>query len=286
MKVLVCGAAGFIGRAICLRLAAAGHEVLRGVRRPARGDVAVDYSADLQAADWLERLRGVDAVVNAVGSISEKGAATFEALHARAPVALFAACAQAGVRRVVQISALGADGGDTAYFTSKRAADEALMALPLEWIILRPSLVFGAEGASAAMFCRAASMPMIVAPALGKARFQPLHVDDLAQAVAAALSPATPAQRVIDIAGDSAVSYDGMLSAYRSAMAFPPAPVLHVPATIMACAAWAGQFCGALLTPETWRMLRAGSALPEAAPPAPPRYASYWAVRRAASTTS
>ncbi|WP_426167742.1 SDR family oxidoreductase [Pseudoduganella sp. R-34] len=263
MKVLVCGAAGFIGRAICLRLAAAGHEVLRGVRRPARGDVVVDYSADLQAADWLERLRGVDAVVNAVGSISEKGAATFEALHARAPVALFAACAQAGVRRVVQISALGADGGDTAYFTSKRAADEALMALPLEWIILRPSLVFGAEGASAAMFCRAASMPMIVAPALGKARFQPLHVDDLAQAVAAALSPATPAQRVIDIAGDSAVSYDGMLSAYRSAMAFPPAPVLHVPATIMACAAWAGQFCGALLTPETWRMLRAGSALPE-----------------------
>lgn len=264
MKVLVCGASGFIGRAICERLAAAGHEVLRGVRRPERhGDVAIDYCADLQPSDWLDRLRGVDAVVNAVGIIRESGAASFEMLHTRAPAALFAACAAAGVGRVVQISALGADSGDAAYFTSKRAADEALMALPLEWFVLRPSLLFGPDGASAAMFCRFASMPLIVAPALGKARFQPLHVDDLAEAVMAALCPATPARRVLDLAGGSAVGYGGMLAAYRKGMDFPPAPVLQIPATVMACAAWAGQFRGALLTPETLRMLRAGSALPD-----------------------
>ncbi|SFF67086.1 Uncharacterized conserved protein YbjT, contains NAD(P)-binding and DUF2867 domains [Duganella sp. CF458] len=262
MKVLVCGAAGFIGRAVCTRLAEVGHEVVRGVRRPERaGDVAIDYHAGLQPCDWLARLRGVDAVVNTVGIIREDGAASFDALHARAPAALFAACSEAGVRRVVQISAHGAAHGDCAYFASKRAADQALMALPVEWIILRPALVFGAGGASAALFCKLASKPLLPAPALGNARFQPVHVEDLADAVAAALAPATPAHRVLDIAGSSAVSYAGMLAAYRAAMGFPPAPILHIPAPAMACAAWAGKLAGALLTPDTWRMLRAGSAL-------------------------
>lgn len=263
MKILVCGASGFIGSAVCARLAAEGHEVLRGVRR-AQGpdDVAIDYSRDLQPAAWRERLRGVDAVVNAVGIIREQGAASFEALHARAPAALFAACAEAGVRRVVQVSALGAANGDTPYFTSKRAADEALMALPLAWTILRPALVFGPGGDSAAMFCQVASMPLMAAPALGGARFQPVHVDDLVQAVLAALDPATPAQRVVDVAGRDTVSYDAMLATYRAAMGFAPAPLLHIPAPLMACAARvAGKIPGVPLTPDNWRMLRAGSAL-------------------------
>ena len=262
MKVLVCGATGFIGNAVCRRLAAEGHDVLRGVRRAARpGDVAIDYSVDLDASAWLERLRGVDAVVNAVGIISEGGGARFETLHALAPSALFAACAEAGVRRVVQISALGAERGGTAYFTSKLAADEALMALPLEWSILRPSLVFGLEGASAAMFCTMASLPVMVAPALGEARFQPVHIDDLVQQVVTALDPAAAARRVIDCAGRDAVGYDEMLAAYRCATGFMPAPVLHIPARLMAGAAWiGGKIPGAPLTPDNWRMLRSGSA--------------------------
>lgn len=263
MNILVCGASGFIGSAVCARLAAAGHRVLRGVRRPqGPDDVAIDYSHDLEPAAWRARLHGVDAVVNAVGIISEHGAASFEALHARAPAALFAACAEAGVQRVVQISALGAERGDTPYFSSKRAADQALMALTLEWIILRPSLVFGPEGDSAAMFCQVASMPLMGAPALGEARFQPVHVDDLAQAVLAAVDPATPARQVVEVAGREAVSYDAMLASYRAAMGFAPAPVLHIPAPAMALAARvAGKIPGVPLTPDNWRMLRAGSAL-------------------------
>lgn len=265
MKVLVCGATGFIGRAVCARLAATGHQVLRGVRRAERpGDVEIDYSADLQPSDWHARLHGVDAVVNAVGILSERGAATFEALHARAPGALFAACVRAGVRRVVQISALGAAHGDTGYFISKRAADQALMLLRLEWTILRPSLVFGLEGDSAVMFCQAASLPVTVAPALGAARFQPIHIEDLVEAVLAALDPAAPAQRVLDLAGGQAVSYDDMLATYRRAMGLVPAPVLHLPAAFMAAAAWVGgKLPGVPLTPDNWRMLRAGSALTE-----------------------
>lgn len=263
MKILVCGAAGLIGSAVCAQLAAEGHQVLRGVRNaPAPDDVPIDYSRDLLPSVWLERLQGVDAVVNAVGIIREQGASRFETLHRAAPAALFAACAEAGVRRVVQISALGAESGDTAYFASKRAADEALQALPLDWIILRPSLVFGTEGASAAIFCRMASMPVLAVPELGAAQFQPVHVDDLAQAVARALDPATPARRVIACAGSSVVSFGGMLAAYRRAMGLAPAPALRIPAIAMTCLAWlGGTLPGLPLTPENWRMLRAGSAL-------------------------
>jgi len=263
MKILVCGASGFIGSAVCARLQADGHDVLRGVRRVARaGELAIDYAADTQPAVWRERLRGVDAVVNAVGIIREQGAATFDALHVRAPAAMFAACAEAGVRRVVQVSALGAADGDSAYFSSKRAGDAALMMLPLEWTVLRPSLVFGRDGESAAMFCQAASLPVMVAPALGAARFQPVHIDDVVQAAVAALDPPTPARRVLDLVGRDAVGYDAMLAAYRSAMGLSPAPLLHIPAPLMAGAAWlGGKLSGVPLTPDNWRMLRAGSAL-------------------------
>lgn len=110
--VLILGASGFLGRHIAAALAAAGHEVIRGVRRPPAGDgaryVAVDYERDHEPADWLPRLERVDAVVNAAGILRERGRSTFEALHVRAPAALFRACAQARVRRVVQVSALGA----------------------------------------------------------------------------------------------------------------------------------------------------------------------------------
>ena len=70
MKVFVTGASGFIGSALCKRLAADGHEVVRGVRTPrGAGDVAVDFSKDLTEEAWLPRLAGVDAVVNGVGMI-------------------------------------------------------------------------------------------------------------------------------------------------------------------------------------------------------------------------
>jgi hypothetical protein len=112
------------------------------------------------------------------------------------------------------------------------------------------------------MFCRLASTPVLLSPALPGARFQPVHIDDLVDAVVRALDPAEPARRVIDVAGPTALSFDEMLAGYRRAMDLSSAPILHVPAPLMACAAWVGQILpGSPLTPATWRMLQAGSAL-------------------------
>lgn len=262
MKVFVCGASGFIGSALCRRLIADGHEVARGVRTPrAAGDVAIDFSKDTAPEAWMGRLAGVDAVVNAAGIIVETRSGRFDDVHHRVPAALFAACAQTGVNRFIQISALGADGGETGYYRTKFAADRTLMALPLRWTILRPSLVYGEGGESSRMFRTLASLPIIPVPSLGTAVFQPVHVDDVAEAVSTCLRVDDSGGRCIDVVGAEARSYRDMIDTYRRAMGFGRGLYVTIPAPFMAMAALASGFIpGAPLNPETWRMLKAGSA--------------------------
>ncbi len=263
MKILVCGASGFIGRAICGTLVAAGHHVVRGVRHPhVPGDLAIDFRRDHQPETWMRRLDGVDAVVNAVGILVEGADGRFEDVHELAPIALFRACTQSHVRRMIQISALGADSGDEGYFRTKRAADQALARLPLEWQILRPSLVYGAEGASAAAFRMLASFPIIPFPGLpARARFQPVHIDDLASAVLRALDQAVPPHQTIDCVGATDHSFKGMLETYRRGMHLDAAWWIPIPAFVLYVTARAGSLVpGSILTRETWQMLQRGSA--------------------------
>lgn len=155
LKVLVCGAE-FLGQAICTRLSRAGHQVIRGVRQARRpDDMAIDFT-DTTVDHWRGRLDGIQVVVGAiVGIIAETRDSPFDALHHRGPAALFAACVEAGVARIIQISALGADTGTSAYFHQQARRRPGLMRLPVAWQILRPSLVHGSDGASAT--CSASS---------------------------------------------------------------------------------------------------------------------------------
>lgn len=205
LRVLLTGATGLIGSAIGDALAARGHEVVRVVRDaaaaarrwPGRPVVVRDMGAVRAPADWQPVVNGIDVVVNAVGILQQRGAQTFDALHRRGPIALFEAAAEAGVARVVQISALGADAGaETAYHRSKRDADEALLALAragrLQAVVLQPSLVFSPQGASTTMFTTWASLPLIPLPAGGRQGVQPVHLEDLVQIAVAAVEGRTP----------------------------------------------------------------------------------------------
>lgn len=188
--MLVLGADGLIGRAVCDALQAAGHCPVRGIRhRQGSGGagvdhVEVDFAHDTHTADWLPRLHGVDAVVNAVGIFAERGAQTFRRIHTQTPRALFAACREAGITRVVQISALGADEhAGSRFHRSKRAGDAALRAMVPTGTVLQPSLVFGAAGTSSRMLMLLAWLPLTVLPSGGSQRIQPIHVDDVATLV-------------------------------------------------------------------------------------------------------
>ncbi|WP_296225725.1 SDR family oxidoreductase [Ralstonia sp. UBA689] len=262
MRILVCGANGFIGAALCERLVRDWHLVLRGVRQP-RGpmDVAIDYTTDLTPGQWLPRLRDVDVVINAVGIIVERGAQTFEKLHYQAPAALFRACQEAGVQHVVQISALGADSGDTAYFQSKYRADLALLAQPMRVHVVRPALVYGPAGTSARMFRALASIPMHGLPSGGQQRLRPVHIDDLVDMVAGLLSPGMELPGpCINAVGATETTYREMLSHYRAAMQLPPALAISIPSALMRMAVAVGdRIPGSPLTRDTWRMLQDGS---------------------------
>ncbi len=193
MQILITGATGLIGQALAQQLARAGHALIcasrsapaPGLLPPGARHLAVDFSEAPASSWWLPHLAGVDVVVNAVGIFNEQGAQTFDALHTRAPVALFEAAARAGVQRVVQVSALGADAqAATAFHQGKFRADEALRRLPLRSaIVVQPSLVYAPHGPSAALFNQLALLPAVVLPATD-APIQPVHLQDVVDALA------------------------------------------------------------------------------------------------------
>src|SRR5581483_3286702 len=112
MRILVVGAYGFIGMAVAARLAADGHEVVgagrrvrnASYRRPDMHWVKLDLA---KPQEWAAILNGIDAVVNCAGVLQDKPGDSTEKVHVAGPAALFEACARAGIRRVVQISAVG-----------------------------------------------------------------------------------------------------------------------------------------------------------------------------------
>lgn len=255
---LLCGASGFIGRHIACALRAAGWQVRPASRRSAP---AVDYTRATHASDWQPLLQGASAVINAVGVLRDSRARPMQALHADAPCALFEACAASGVRRVIHISALGIDGGGpaarTPYARTKRQAEERLLALTaqgrLDGIALRPSLVFGAGGASTRLFLALARLPVLALPRCAfTARVQPLAVWDLAEAVArlAASSAAShaashaanarPLTGLLELAGPQLLTLAAYIQQLRASQGRPPARALALPACITRASARLG----------------------------------------------
>ncbi|HEY3433647.1 MAG TPA: NAD-dependent epimerase/dehydratase family protein [Rhodocyclaceae bacterium] len=260
MRILLCGATGFIGRHLAARLRQAGHEVVPASRQPLPGGVAMNYMTDTTPEVWLPRLQGIDAVVNAVGILIESSDATYGPLHHQGPAALFDACVLAGVKRVVQVSALGAETASTPYFATKKAAEDHLQQLPLAWQIVRPSVVYGPDGHAARLFHLLAALPVISLPAGGRQAMQPVHVDDLADLVLQLLNPEVPAEQVVEAVGAQKVLYRDMLAAYRRGMGWSSAIGIPVPGFVIDLTVKLLDFVpGVVLNSDTWRMLQQGS---------------------------
>ena len=268
MRILLTGADGFIGSALAAALAARGHVLTLAVRDPARAAqrcpgqqvMAVDFARDHRVDDWRPRLAGIDAVINTVGIFREQGGQTFDALHVRAPVALFEACTEAGVRRVVQVSALGAAAdAPTPFLRSKHAADVALTAMPLSSVVVRPSLVFAPEGTSARLFLQLASLPWIPLPGDGRQCVQPIHRDDLVAALVALVEAGTPPPLVAAV-GPAPLALRDYLSALRSGLQLGRARFLTIPRQVTTMMASIGAALKApLVDREALEMLARGN---------------------------
>jgi uncharacterized protein YbjT (DUF2867 family) len=243
VRVLVLGGSGFIGRHVAAALAARGHEVCIGTRRPARAARRLPpalRSCELREAhferlakraDWHVLLAGCDAVVNAVGILRERGAETYDRVHHRAPAALAGACALAG-RRLVHVSALGLSrDAKSGFLRSKLDGERAISASGAPYSIVRPSLLDGAGGFGAAWLRWCARWPVHFVPADAAGRIAALDVSDLGEAIAVLCEKPDIAEwREVELGGDAAPTMTAYLAALRAKRSARRALVIAVPA--------------------------------------------------------
>lgn len=245
MNILLTGASGFIGRHLLVALLAENHQVTVCCRHPepllrqfpTLKTVVLDFATATDSNDWLPHLQHIDAVINAIGIIKEMHRADFDRIHHLAPAALFKACAQMQVKKVVQISALGAElNAATDYFTSKAKADAVLQSLALDWFIFKPSLVFGPGAKSMGLLTALAALPVTPIMDDGEQAVQPVAINDLQQAVLLALKPQTQARQTINAVGPQPVSFITLMNLLANRLGRQLKP-LHIAGTWLAALA-------------------------------------------------
>jgi uncharacterized protein YbjT (DUF2867 family) len=236
MHIFLTGSSGFIGRHLMKAFIAQGHSITCAVRKLPEVQennvryVIADFTDPVSSKDWTRELQNVDVVVNAVGIIREHDAHTFEMLHTQTPIALFQACGREGVGLIVQISALGADEDAVSpYHLSKKAADDYLERSNIPAVILQPSLVYGQGGVSASLFNTLASMPVLVKFGHGRQMIQPIHIDDLVDAVVLSISHFEKSVRKIALVGPSPMTLTEFLMSLRQTMRMRPPPIIESP---------------------------------------------------------
>lgn len=215
--ILVLGGTGFVGAHVCEKLVRAGWHVTVPTRRRKNARHILHLPSltvlemDVHDPAALARaVQGHHAVVNLV-AVLHGNAARFEAVHVALPKALAHACSAAQVRQLVHVSALGAnpqhpDAAPSEYLRSKSRGEAALQqaAQPAPWqlTLLRPSVIFGAEDKFLNLFARLQTIAPVVPLAGADARFQPVWVQDVANAVVRSLAPTAPGG-VVEACGPS-----------------------------------------------------------------------------------
>jgi uncharacterized protein YbjT (DUF2867 family) len=211
-KILILGGTGFVGRSLCEKLTehfgAADVRLVVPSRKPQRAKHLLTLpTIQLAAADVHDErqlvvlLQGCDAVINLV-AILHGDAADFERAHVAFPKRLAQACVSTGVRRVLHVSALGAAGNAPSdYLRSKSAGEFALRAAGLDLTVLRPSVMFGEYDRFLNVFAQLQSVFPVIPLAGADARFQPVWVEDVAQALVVCLSNPLSTLRTFECAG-------------------------------------------------------------------------------------
>ncbi|WFR95461.1 complex I NDUFA9 subunit family protein [Rhizobium tumorigenes] len=216
--VTVFGGSGFVGRHVVRVLAKRGYRIRVAVRRPdlagfllTAGNVGQisAVQANLRYRDSVDRaVEGAQFVVNCVGILSESGRNTFDAVQEFGGRAIGEATRAVGAK-LTHISAIGANGGSaSSYGRTKGKAEAAVLSIVPESIILRPSIVFGPEDG---FFNKFADMSRL-APALpliggGKTKFQPVYVEDVAEAVGRAVDGKLTPGTIYELGGPEVLSF-------------------------------------------------------------------------------
>lgn len=248
-RVLLIGGTGYVGDVMRRHLRDAGHAVTLLVRSSNRNADALRadgfevVSGDATDAESLRRAVAEarpQVVINLVAIIREEGGATFEGLNYGASVHAIDAARAAGVTRFIQMSALGAhDDPAYPYHFHKWRAEEYLRASGLEWTIFRPSIVFG-PGEQAQFVTQLADLvrqaPVLPVVGDGRSRFQPVHLDDVADSFERAVRDRSTIGEVYELGGAEVLTYEEILDECARVLGKQKRKV-HVPVALMMPAA-------------------------------------------------
>lgn len=240
MKIFVTGGTGFVGQELVSLLLAKGHTVKCLVRTHERGERLLPPGVDLTEGDIIdpeglrEAIAGCDAVVNLVGIIMEKGKNTFESVQYQGTVNMVDATKAAGIRRFIQMSALGSRPDAVAtYHKTKWRAEEYLRNSGLDYTIFRPSVIFGPHDLFTNFFARLIKMaPVFVVIGTGATRIQPVHVEDVSSCFVAALEKWHTAGKAYDIGGPQACTWDEMFDTLMKVIE-KKRPKIHLPISLV-----------------------------------------------------
>ena len=249
-RIAVLGGTGFVGRMVCERLTrrSPSGAIVVPTRRAMHADrVRALPTVDVRVADVhddaaLRRvLAGCDAVINLV-AVLHGSAEVFERVHVALPRRIGATCAALGIRRVLHVSALGVgDGAPSMYLRSKTAGEAVLREAPLDLTLLRPSVMFGAEDRLLNLFARLQALAPIVPLADANARFQPVWVDDVAEALVRCLDDTSTIGRTLECTGPEVftlaqlVQLAGRWSGHERPVLPLPAALGRLQARVMEC---------------------------------------------------
>jgi NADH dehydrogenase len=238
-RVFVTGGTGFVGRSVIQALRAHGHLVRCLVRRGSEGDLrgleAIErVEGDVLARDALaEAMSGCDAIIHLVGIIRERPArgVTFQTLHVEATENVIHAAADAGVRRLLHMSALGSRReARSRYHQTKWQAEEAVRASDLDWTIFRPSIIYGpGDGFVSVLATLVRRLPVVPVLGNGEARLQPVSVPVVAEGFARALDQARSVGQTYAVGGPAALTFNQLLDEIGLVVHGRPVRKLHVP---------------------------------------------------------
>lgn len=214
-NLVVLGGTGFVGRHLVPRLSALGHRVtVLSRNRELQRELLVLPNVRVVDCDVYDpaalacQLRGADAAINLIGILNERGrdGRGFERAHVELTRGLVAACANAGVGRLLQMSALNAGRGRSHYLRTRGEAEAIVRASSLDWTIFQPSVIFGLGDGLFQRFAALLRLAPVLPLARANAKFAPVYVGDVVEAFARALELPSTRHQTYELYGPDVVT--------------------------------------------------------------------------------
>jgi uncharacterized protein YbjT (DUF2867 family) len=242
VKVLVTGATGFVGPKVANAIVDAGHEVRVLERKPGSWSKAGIRCQEAVQGDMTDpqglrtATAGRDVVVHLV-AIRQGRPEAFQQVMVEGTRSLIEAAREAGVKRLVLMSALGTTEETkdlVPYYGAKWQQEKDVEASGLEYVIFRPSFIFGRDGGILPTFRKLAKLtPVTPITGSGEQRIQPIWIDDLAAYFAAAVDKPETANRLFELGGPDVVSWNEFWERLKEALGVRRRPSVHVPMSLL-----------------------------------------------------